>query len=225
MFNLKEKLNILIAMPKTIYFNFKVLPLKYAIKFPFIVYNNVKLGELHKVFTINAPLKTFMISLGKHSYDGTPEMTKGFFSASAESHIIFNGIAELSYGVSFRAIGKSIIEIGDNFYCNKNCSFIARKHIKIGDDALLGWNVNIMDNDGGNHKIIEKQIAKTNKEKVIIGNHVWICAFSDILKGSIINDNCVVAYKSCVIGEFSGENCIIAGHPARVIKQNIEWIR
>lgn len=36
MFKIKEKINILISLPKTIYFNFKVLPFNKAIKLPFL---------------------------------------------------------------------------------------------------------------------------------------------------------------------------------------------
>ena len=35
--------------------------------------------------------------------------------------IIFNGFAIIAEGTSIRADYLSVIEFGDNFYCNKNC--------------------------------------------------------------------------------------------------------
>ena len=57
-----------------------------------------------------------------------------------------------------------------------------------------------------------------------IGNHVWICSKVDILKGAGCGDNCVIGYRSLLTKQFDQNNVLIAGHPAKVIKENVEWI-
>lgn len=52
---------------------------------------------------------------------------------------------------------------------------------------------------------------------VHIGNNVWIGDNVVILPGSYIGDGCIVGANSVVTGKF-GNNSIIAGTPAKVLK-------
>lgn len=116
-----------------------------------------------------------------------------------------------------------ILNIGDNFATNKKCSLICDGNMKIGNDVLLGWKVNIRDSDG---HIIYDYITKIKnpiQKNITIGNHVWIASYVDILKGTEIKDNYVIAYRSCVLSKFDKSNCIIGGYPAKVLRENINW--
>ena len=50
----------------------------------------------------------------------------------------------------------------------------------------MGWNISIIDSDGGNHLVYENDVLKENKKDIILGNHVWICSCSHIMKGVTI---------------------------------------
>lgn len=226
MFNIKKKLQLILSIPKTLYFNLKVLPLKDAIKFPFIVYNNVKIGRIYKnVFYIDNKIHYDMVRFGEKSYDSTPEYCKGLIDVAKNSKIVFKGEATFASGINICTHDDATIEFGDNFYCNKNCVFESRKSITIGDNVLIGWNVNVIDSDGKTHVIFLDKKPKINKKEICIGNHVWICSFSHLLKGSIISDNSVVAYNSCVNKAFDSENVLIGGYPAKIIQEKIDWKR
>ena len=123
------------------------------------------------------------------------------------------------------ALQQSRIVIGNNFYCNKNCVISSREAIEIGNDVLVGWNVNIRDNDGETHRIYENNIENEYKKKIVIKNHVWLCAFSSVLKGVEILEDTVVAYGTCVTKSLGEKNVILAGVPAKIVKRNIEWKR
>ena len=43
-----EFIKKILSIPKTIYFNFKVFPIKYAVHFPFWIAYNTKIKEVHK---------------------------------------------------------------------------------------------------------------------------------------------------------------------------------
>lgn len=62
-------------------------------------------------------------------------------------------------------------------------------------------------------------------EDIVIGNHVWLCAYSKILKGAVIPDNCVIANSSLVKSKFTESNAIYAGIPAKLVKKDITWTR
>ena len=56
-----------------------------------------------------------------------------------------------------------------------------------------------------------------------IGNHVWIAKQVTVLKNTKILDNTVVGCNSVVAKQFDKSNIVIAGNPARIIKENIKW--
>ena len=84
--------------------------------------------------------------------------------------------------------------------------------------------MNVRDADG--HYIFSNEDLSNrinNDKEVIIGDHVWVGSYSDILKGSQIPNDCIIAYKSCVTKGDSEEKCIIAGVPAKIVKRDISW--
>ena len=114
------------------------------------------------------------------------------------------------------------LEIGKNFFCNKNCTISCNDKITIGDNVLFGWNVEVLDSD--NHKVIHKNKEKPcNRGAIKIGDHVWVASFSHILKNSAVPDGSVVAYQSLVTKQFKGEKLLLGGSPAKVLEEEIEW--
>lgn len=222
-------LKVLLSLPKTIWFNFRVFPFQVALKLPVLIAYNVKVKNTHKnCIQINSDIMRFMIkvNIDKGSDGVNPTLnTNGYFDIRKKGKLVFQGNATFSSGISIR-IDKGTVDVGANFSCNKNCFIACSESITIGEDVLLGWNVNIRDSDG--HSVISLDNESNKKitdidNKVIIGNHVWIAANVDIIKGVRIPTNCVVGYNSCVTKKFNEENCIIAGYPAKIIKKNIKW--
>ena len=78
----------------------------------------------------------------------------------------------------------------------------------IGDNTIFGPNVVIYDNDHiiRDGKIIDNEFET---EPVIIGANVWIGAGAIILKGAVIEDNCVIAAGSVVTRKVESNNIMI----------------
>lgn len=109
------------------------------------------------------------------------------------------------------------IKIGNNTRIN-GAYIHAKKEIVIGDSCVVASGVNIIDSNG--HALVSFDRAKDVDipKEVVIGNNVWICINSIILKGTTIGDNCVVAANSVVKGYFP-PNCVIQGNPATIISE------
>lgn len=90
----------------------------------------------------------------------------------------------------------------------------------IGDDCIIAMGTVIRDNDGGRHRILSPDY--TNAKPVRIGNHVWLGENSMALKGVTIGDGAVIAASSVVTKDVP-PHCLVAGSPAKVIRENIEW--
>ena len=52
---------------------------------------------------------------------------------------------------------------------------------------------------------------------------MWISCNVTILKKSYINDNCVVGCNSLIQKKYNEKNVVIAGNPAIVCKEKINW--
>jgi acetyltransferase-like isoleucine patch superfamily enzyme len=57
-----------------------------------------------------------------------------------------------------------------------------------------------------------------------IGDHVWIGAQAQILKGAKIGSGSIIGTRAVVTGAIP-ENCIAVGVPAKVIRHNVSWDR
>ena len=98
----------------------------------------------------------------------------------------------------------------------------AMNSINIGENVLIGGNCKIIDNDF--HPLpasqrINQKVEDIKTRPIEIGDGCFIGANSIILKGCKLGKNCVVGAGSVVSGTFP-DNVIIAGNPARIIKEN-----
>lgn len=215
-------IQLLLSLPKSIYFNLRVLGLK-GWKCPILINQKVKIKRCSgRVQILSSPIRFGMIHIGFGGTDSTPSR-KSMLILNKDSLISFAGNAQFSEGVVIKNKGR--IVVGKNFAANKNFTLSISDGIKFGDDVLLGWSVYIRDSDG--HNVFDMSSAEHNYSKSVepisIGNHVWIASDCHLLKGTIIPDNCVIGYKSLVTRKFKKTNCIIAGHPAIIVKENILW--
>lgn len=109
------------------------------------------------------------------------------------------------------------VTIGDNTYINPNLILIAQKGIEIGSDCAISWNVQILDTDL--HSI---KSNNSTSEPIKIGNKVWIGCNCIILKGVKIGDGAIIAAGSIITKDVK-PNCLYAGSPAKLIKENVAW--
>lgn len=130
-------------------------------------------------------------------------------------------------GVSLVCLGDGCtIYIGDHCDVGKH-SLIASgegKTITIGDHALISYNVEIRNTDS--HSILNLNGDRVNDAKDIdIGSYCWISCGSIILKGTRIGHDCVIGAHSVVTIKEPVDNCVLSGVPAKIIKENVKWVK
>jgi len=181
------------------------------------------MGFLYKAF-----LKLMHIKYGKKLIlKGTPFIynQKGASMAIGDNCVVKSSFLSNLVGLYSRTIiltriPGAVIEIGDNVGIS-GATIYARSRIVIGDNTNIGGNVKILDNDF--HPVDPEARLLDDKEKIgtapiKIGKNCFIGCNVLILKGSVIGDNCVVGAGAVVSGTF-GDNCVIAGNPAKIIKK------
>lgn len=216
---------LLFSIPKTICFNFKVLPFKKAIKLPFFVSCHLKVkGVNRKNFICNFDEYSFgLCRVGiSGSETGLLIKNKSLLYIHNGGKIIVNGPISLSRGIYLECNG-GVITFGKNIKMNTGCYIESESaSITIGDECSFGWNCTIKNCDG--HHIINNGEKASNSGDINIGNHCWICSESSILKNGYLGNDCVLAYRSVLTKKISNSsNVLYGGFPAKAIKTNINW--
>lgn len=112
--------------------------------------------------------------------------------------------------------GKNI-HVGKDFLANYNVTILDVAPVRIGDYCMIGPNTLITT---VNHPLSPKgRRARLSQVKpVTIGNDVWIGGNCTLLPGVTIGNNVIVAAGSVVTKDIP-DNCVVAGVPAKKIKE------
>lgn len=137
------------------------------------------------------------------------------FIMDKESKLQLNGDFAIYTGCDIRIHPKAKLILGSG-YINKNANISCYNHISLGSNVIISENVVIRDSDS--HHIN----GKLKAEPIKIEDDVWIGMNVTILSGVTIGKGCVIAAGSVVIQDIPA-NCLAAGCPAIIKKENISW--
>lgn len=135
-----------------------------------------------------------------------------------KKNVSFHGTIRVGYGCA--------VEIGNNTSSTNPVYVTVAESTKliIGEDCMFATNNQIRTDDA--HAIYDMQTGKRiNPSKdIIIGNHVWVGYGAVVFGGAKLGDGSVVGAFSMVNKAFPN-NCVVAGTPAKIIKENVFWKR
>ena len=136
--------------------------------------------------------------LGHYSEEGQPD--NGGFCVTAPFHC--------DYGVN--------ITLGKNFYCNFGCIFLDCAEIRIGDNVMLGPNVQIY-TPGHPIDASTRGTGIEFAKPIVIGDDVWIGGGAIITPGVNVGSRVVIAAGSVVTKDVP-DDVVVAGVPAKIIR-------
>ena len=138
------------------------------------------------------------------------------------SRIFVNGNYSFSCGADILLLENAKLSLGKS-WTNYDCQIRCGNKIEIGNNCIFGRNVNISDSDF--HPIKNDKGEYINASRpVVIGDNVWLGHDCIILKGVTIGNGAIIAAGSVVTKDVPPCS-IVAGNPAKVIKENIKWSR
>ncbi len=113
------------------------------------------------------------------------------------------------------------IDVGDGCTFGWNLHLYAYAPITIGGDCMCSSNVYI--ESGAGHDLIAGGV-KRYPEPMKIGKHVWLGMGCCVLGGAAIGEGCMVGAHAVMTKKF-GAAQLLAGNPARTVKESIVWDR
>jgi acetyltransferase-like isoleucine patch superfamily enzyme len=181
----------------------------------------------------------------RHLQVGTNTRTHGIkISARANKNIVDHEKKLISIGNDSIVSGNFVFEngagsitIGDRTFIGGG-DFICISRIEIGNDVLISWGCTVMDNDAHSldFELRKNDVAEWRRgldegkigfyknwdhvasKPITIKDKAWIGFKSIILKGVTIGEGAVVGSGSVVTKDVP-DWCVVAGNPAKVIKQ------
>ncbi|CAA6808539.1 MAG: Transferase hexapeptide repeat containing protein [uncultured Sulfurovum sp.] len=115
------------------------------------------------------------------------------------------------------------VKIGKNSMIGDDCYLMVKEekiNLMIGESCGLSRNVKMMASDG--HPIYQNGVRINEAQDIILGDNIWIADNVTILKGVEIASGAVVGINSMVTKSIPSHT-IVAGNPARVVKEGINW--
>lgn len=158
-------------------------------------------GELEKARRIIAEL-----NLGYHSSEEVREIVRRLGVDMDETATIRTPF--------YADFGKSL-HIGARTFINQLCCFMSRGNITIEEDVKIGPRVNLITLKHGT-KPAERRIITS--QPIHIKRNAWLGAAVTVMPGVTIGENSIVG-AGAVVTHNVPDNVIVAGVPARVIKE------
>lgn len=146
-------------------------------------------------------------------------------ASKQETRILLEQDSQLIVKGAFSCFAGSFIRLTPNSklilhggFINENVQITVGDTIEIGEGFTCGRDVVIRSYDGHTIKRKDYKIS----EPIKIGKHVWIGQGATILKGVSIGDGAIIASGAIVVKDVPA-NSIVAGIPAKVVSENVQW--
>ena len=210
---------------KTVYFNFKKFPFETAKKLPVFFYGRVKFTSIKGEIQIDGKIQKGMIGFGQ-PYE-LNSAHKGITEIFILGKLTFKG--KFQFGKDcFVFVGENAVcELGNMASMASGGKIICTEKIALGDYARFGSEAQIIDTNF--HDLVDTQTGgKLQKSApIFIGNYNFGSNRVSIMKGTQTPNFCTIASNSLCTKDYKslGENILIGGIPAKLIRNNIsrDW--
>lgn len=217
-------INTILALPRSVIFNLRHLPLKQAVKLPILIGSGVstKIADRKESIIINAPLTKGMIQIG---------LTNGSFAQGRGARSLlriakggklqFNGSSRIEKGLVMCISERASIHIGDNIHMNAFTILNSESKVTIGNNVQFGWHCTIIDADGHDVINIENGEVVNKPRPITISDNSWLGAHTTITKGVTLAHHTIVPYGSIITKSNDTPLSVFGGMPNRVLKEGV----
>lgn len=173
-FKLLVRLNYL----KTLYFNFKMLPLKDACKFPFLFFGKVEFGTLTGSIVISSSIKTGMFRWGVMIDGFTSSKVSSHFSLGRKARLEINGRVDVGCGVVFRILGD--LTLLNNSFIGSRTVVACSHKIFLGEFVRVAFGNVLMDTN--HHYIVHDGCVHRKEGSILLEIVVGLVIIATLVK-------------------------------------------
>lgn len=189
-----------------------------ALYYRFMHHKKLLLHHKVKINGVNNIITSESLEIGMNKVGFTHKSDITYLNIRGKLEL--GGYFTIGRGCRFDIGENAEVYLGKGGYINPFTNVIIMHKLVIGDNCAVSWDCQFLDED---FHVINYPGKNNTDNSIIIGSNVWIGCGAKIYKGTKIADGCVIASDSVVKGEFSKQNCLIGGNPAKILKEEISW--
>lgn len=210
---------------KTIYLNFKLLPLNHAIHFPIHLYGRWNFRIMKGRITI--PASQVKFGAYKFGVDIAGYFTSLINTLSMHKNSCFEldeGV-RIGQGVQICLYPGATLKMKRFSSLGDNVKVIDYHMITIGERSGITWDCQI--SDFNSHFILDSatNMISTIYKPVVIGDYCWICNRTVVMPGTVLSNRVIVASSSLLNRDYTKlgitEGSLIGGIPAKLIRTGL----
>lgn len=222
--HLEKRLNAwryLLAMPRSIWYNFRLLPWRQACRLPLLVSHRTVVENLSGHLVLDAErLKVGLVKVGFNTcqcsdfhYDRTHLNLRG------ELHLY--GKCAIGAGSHIEVAENAILSLGDDFNLGPKSLIVCHHSITFGRRVLTSWCCTFMDTD--QHSLVDSDGNRTNPDRpVTVGDNVWFGCHVILTKGVQMASDITVGAGSRLVGKYLEPRTVLSGNPAQVVRRGVK---
>ena len=207
---------------KTLYLNFRMFPLRIAVRLPVYCSAHTRFFSLKGKIEFDCPVRHGLVKIGFLANDMFVP-SNNVANLSINGVLRFKGRGDFAGGVSLNVGRYGTLTLGDEFVINSQVKIVCHERIDIGDWARIAWECQLFDTNF--HYIREVATGRHLKKTapVLIGKNVWIGNRTTVTKGALLPDLCIVGSNSLCNKDYSElpRDSLIAGIPARLDQDRV----
>lgn len=208
-----------------LYFNFKMLPFKQAIKLPFDFYGRIKFKSLTGNIIINTNIHRGCFQFGLAESGIFP---KEPIIISLQGNLILTGNPiSIGSGSVLEINRNATVEFGSDVLIAPRNKIISRRMIKFGSHIRMSWEGQVFDSNFHYMRNINTNTISPINKEIIIGNNTWIGNRVTINKGTKLPDYTIIASNSLCNKDYNKgdkQYITLAGSPAKIVAEGYERI-
>lgn len=211
--------SLLRALLPSLWFNFKYLPLRQAIRLPILVYKPHFLRLKGSVVIDSPCIHLGMIRLGFFTADVYPNAG---ITLRIEGKIIFQGRCFIGNDCYVICGKDGEIVFGNDFKATGGIRLVSQHGIHFGNHVLVGWGNTIIDTNFHPLYDMEKEHFKKAFGPINIGENNWFAMNCLVMPGVTTPVHCIFAARTIVTrgGQYESY-CVHGGSPVGVLSRNV----
>jgi acetyltransferase-like isoleucine patch superfamily enzyme len=207
---------------KTIYFNFKMLPIEQAKKLPVVFYGKVLFTGLNgKIEIDNAILKFGLVKIG-HNLEIISGYERGT-ELKVNGTLKIMGSFMVGLDTTIIIASSGTLSIGEGSYLGRNTKIICTNKIVLGKQFRFGYDSQVSDSNYHYTYDLSKGIIGNINGEVFIDDYCWVGNRCTIMKGTKTPKFFIIGANSLLNKNYTDipEKSLIAGSPAKLVRTDI----
>lgn len=212
--NDKKYLNVL----KTLYINFRYLPVLKAMKFPIYVYSGVRVRMNSGKIVFKSEIKSGMLKVGLPNYGAACKRVNTIFNNQGVI-VVCGANIRIANGVELNIQSTGVLQLGSNVLIGECTRVVCANNIEMCSNVRVAHESQIIDTNFHYILNVDKNEIPNCSGSIFIASNNWIGNRSNINKGTKTAPYQIFSAGSLLNKDYEsyGEGCIFVGTPARLL--------